>query len=252
MKKAIALCILIACMALTMAQSASAGSIVYAKPLAEATAAMNSTALVDVSKVYVSTWLDSYYVFKPKTVTATEGLVIYPGALIDPRAYAVIAQGIAQQGILVAIVPMPLNLAIMGYDRANKPIAKFTGIQTWVISGHSLGGAMACKYAKNHLSAIDGMVLFAAYPDSADRLDGTSLPVLSLYATNDGLTTLAEVASSKAMLPAGADYYEIAGGNHSYFGYYTPSSSGDGAATITRAAQTSQIIAETVAFFDSL
>jgi hypothetical protein len=252
MKKAIALFILASCMALTMAQSASAGSILYAKPLAEATAAMNSTALVEVSKIYVSSWIDSYYVFKPKTVTATEGLIIYPGAMIDPRAYAVTAQAVAQQGILVAIVPMPLNLAIMGYDRANKPIEKFTGIQTWVISGHSLGGAMACKYAVNHLDKIDGMVLFAAYPDSADRLDGTSLPVLSLYATNDGLTTLAEVESSKAMLPADTDYYEIMGGNHSYFGYYTPGSTGDGTATITRADQTSQIVNETVDFIDSL
>jgi len=252
MKKAIALFILVSCMALTMATSASAGSILYAKPLAEATAAMNDTALVDVSSVYVSSWLASYYVFNPKTVTATEGLIIYPGAMIDARAYAVIAQAIAQQGILVAIIPMPLNLAIMGYDRANKPIAKFTGIQTWTISGHSLGGAMACKYAVNHLDKVDGMVLFAAYPDSADRLDGTSLPVLSLYATNDGLTSLADIESSRAMLPADADFYEIVGGNHSYFGYYTPSSSGDGTATITRAGQTSQIVNETVDFIDAL
>ncbi|MBN2107308.1 MAG: alpha/beta hydrolase [Deltaproteobacteria bacterium] len=252
MKKAIALFILVACMALTMAQSASAGSILYAKPLAEATAAMNDTALVDVSSVYVSSWLASYYVFKPKTVTATEGLIIYPGAMIDSRAYAVIAQAIAQQGILVAIIPMPLNLAILGYDRANKPIEKFTGIQTWTISGHSLGGAMACKYAVNHLDKVDGMVLFAAYPDSADRLDGTSLPVLSLYATNDGLTSLDDIESSRAMLPADADFYEIVGGNHSYFGYYTPSSSGDGTATITRADQTSQIVNETVNFINAL
>lgn len=239
-------------MMLTLAQSAQAGSIVYAAPLSEAKAAMNDTALVDVSSVFVWSWLDSYYVFKPKTVTPTKGLIIYPGALIDPRAYAVTAQAVAEEGILVAIVPMPLNLAIMGYDRANKPIAKFGGIQTWVISGHSLGGAMACKYAKNHLSAIDGMVLFAAYPDNADRLDGTGLPVLSLYATNDGLTTLADVDASMAKLPADAQFYEIVGGNHSYFGYYTPSSTGDGTATITRADQTGQIVDETVDFIDSL
>ncbi len=252
MKKILAIMV-VACMALfSGVGKASAGSIIYAAPLSEAKAAMSSNSLVEVSSVYEWSWLDSYYVFKPKTVTATEGLIIYPGALIDPRAYAVTAQAIAQQGILVAIVPMPLNLAIMGYDRANKPIAKFTGIQTWVISGHSLGGAMACKYAKNHLDKVDGMVLFAAYPDSADRLDGTTLPVLSLYATNDGLTTLAEVQSSKAMLPADTDYYEIVGGNHSYFGYYTPSSTGDGTATISRSQQTGQIVAETLDFFDSL
>jgi pimeloyl-ACP methyl ester carboxylesterase len=252
MKKAIALFIMAACMALTLAQSASAGSIVYAAPLAEAKAAMNSNTYVTVSSVYVGAWLQSYYVFIPKNITPTEGLIIYPGALVDSRAYAVLAQAFAKQGILVAIVPMPLNLAILDPNRANKPIAKYTGIQTWVISGHSLGGAMACKYAKNNLSKIDGMLLLAAYPDSADNLSGTSLPVLSLWATNDGLTTEAEVMASAALLPAATDFYEIIGGNHSQFGYYTPNSSGDGKATITRAQQTSEIVAETLAFFDSL
>jgi hypothetical protein len=252
MKKAIALVILAACMALTLTQSAQAGSIVYAAPLAEAKAAMSSNSLVAVSSVYEWTWLDSYYVFTPKTVTPTRGLVIYPGALIDPRAYAVLAQAVAKQGILVAIVPMPLNLAIMGYDRANKPIDKFSGIQTWVITGHSLGGAMACKYAVNHLNKVDGMVLLAAYPDSADRLDGTSLPVLSIWAQNDGLSTAAKIAQYKPLLPADTDYYEIMGGVHSYFGYYTPSSLGDGTPTISRTQQTSQIVAETVDFIDSL
>jgi hypothetical protein len=111
---------------------------------------------------------------------------------------------------------------------------------------------MACKYAKNNLSKIDGMVLLAAYPDSADNLSGTSLPVLSLWATNDGLTTEDEVIASEALLPAATDFYEIIGGNHSYFGYYTPNTIGDGTANITRAAQTSQIVSETIAFFDSL
>ncbi len=251
-KKAITLLGLAACMALTMAQSAAAGSIVYAAPLAEAKAAMNSNTYVTVSSVYVSTWLQSYYVFTPKNITPTEGFIIYPGALIDARAYAVLAQALAQQGILVCIVPMPLNLAILDPNRANKPIAKYPGIQTWVISGHSLGGAMACKYAKNNLSKIDGLVLLAAYPDSADNLSGTGLPVLSLWATNDGLTTEAEVIASEAMLPGTALFYEITGGNHSYFGYYTPSTAGDGTATITRANQTSQIVSETLYFIDSL
>jgi len=172
--------------------------------------------------------------------------------MIDPRAYAVTAQAVAQQGILVVIVPMPLNLAILGSGRASTPIAKFTGISTWVISGHSLGGAMACTYAKGNLDKIDGMVLFAAYPDTSDSLAATTLPVLSIWAQNDGLSTAAKIAQYKYLLPADTDYYEIMGGIHSYFGYYTPNSLGDGTATITRAAQTSQIVAETVDFIDSL
>ena len=106
----------------------------------------------------------------------------------------------------MVIVPMPLNLAILDYDRANMPIKKFTGIQTWVISGHSLGGAMACTYAKKNLSTIDGLVLLAAYPQNSDSLAVTTLPVLSLWATNDGLTTEDEVIASEANLPAATDF----------------------------------------------
>jgi hypothetical protein len=252
MKKTIVSFTLAAIVALCMVHNASAGSIVYAAPLAEAKAAMNSNTYVTVSSVYVSTWLQSYYVFTPKNITPIEGFIIYPGALIDARAYAVLAQALAKQGILVCIVPMPLNLAILDPNRANKPIAKYPGIQSWIISGHSLGGAMACKYAKNNLSKIDGMVLLAAYPDSADNLSGTSLPVLSLWATNDGLTTEAEVIASEALLPGTTLFYEIIGGNHSQFGYYTPNSSGDGTATITRANQTNQIVSETLDFINSL
>ena len=111
---------------------------------------------------------------------------------------------------------------------------------------------MACTYAKGNLDKIDGMVLFAAYPDTSDSLAATTLPVLSIWAQNDGLSTAAKIAQYKYLLPADTDYYEIMGGIHSYFGYYTPNSLGDGTATLTRAAQTSQIVAETVDFIDSL
>jgi hypothetical protein len=130
-KKAIALFILATCMALTMAQSASAGSIVYAAPLAEAKAAMNSNTYVTVSSVWVTAWLQSYYVFTPKTGTPTEGLIIYPGALIDARAYAVFAQAVARQGILVVITPMPLNMAILDSNRASVPIKKLSAVTLW-------------------------------------------------------------------------------------------------------------------------
>ena len=58
-------------------------------------------------------------VFQPNSTT-NRGLIYYPGGLVDPEAYAVTAQGVADAGYLVVIPKMPLNLAFLGINRANK------------------------------------------------------------------------------------------------------------------------------------
>ena len=50
-------------------------------------------------------------------------------------------------GYLVAVIPMPLNLAILGISKADGPIGAHPEITRWAIGGHSLGGSMAAQYA---------------------------------------------------------------------------------------------------------
>lgn len=219
-----------------------AGSIIYGAPMDEATAAMESNDEVKVTKTYVWSWAGSYWTFSPRNITPSKGLIIYPGALIDPRAYAVLAQGIAREGYLVVIPSMLFNLAIASPNRADKIIDTYDDIDTWVISGHSLGGVMACNYAGNNQSTIDGVILYASYPSEDYRIDDTNLSVLSIYGTNDGLTSLDDIDASVAHLPADAEFYEIAGGNHSQFAYYKPESANDNSADISREEQHAQMI----------
>lgn len=47
-----------------------------------------------------------------------------------------------------------------------------------------------------------------------------SSEVLSIYAENDGLTTINEIDESKENLPTEAVFKEIEGGNHAQFGVY--------------------------------
>jgi len=164
---------------------------------------------------------------------------------VDPRAYASTARGLAEDGYLVVIVPMPLDLAFFAPGRAAEVMAAFPGIKNWAIGGHSLGGAMAANFARNNRDAVHGLVLWAAYPASSDDLSSSQLGVSSIYGTRDGLATLDKIEASRPLLPPDTQWIAIEGGNHAQFGWYGPQS-GDNEATISREEQQAQIVAATL------
>jgi pimeloyl-ACP methyl ester carboxylesterase len=203
------------------------------QPMPEALAALQSDGQVKVS---TQPWL----VFEPISQTAHTGLIFYPGARVDPRAYAPAAHALAAQGYQVVIVPMPLNFAIFGTGKADEVIKAYPDVQHWAIGGHSLGGAMAASYAYSHPGAVDGLVFWAAYPGSNNSLANSDLKVTSIYGTRDGLATQAKIDASRPLLPADTRWVAIEGGDHAQFGWYGPQS-GDNPATIDRAAQQAQV-----------
>jgi len=185
---------------------------------------------------------DRWLVFSPVAQPPTTGLILYPGARVDPRAYAVAARMIAAAGgCRVVIVPMPLNLAVLGANRADDVIAAYPEVTRWAIGGHSLGGAMAALYAHDHPEAISGLLLWAAYPAASNDLSARDLPVASLYGTRDGLANPAKIEASWALLPADAQFIAIEGGNHAGFGRYGPQA-GDLAAEISVGEQERQVV----------
>ncbi len=189
--------------------------------------------------------------FSPLKAAPDTGLIFYPGARVAPQAYAPLAQSIAESGFLVVIVPMPLNFAFFGIGRAADVMADFPEITTWAVGGHSLGGAMAAEFASQNLDAVEGLVLWAAYPGQNNDLSSASLSVISIYASNDGLATPQKIDDSRQLLPAPTQYIEIQGGNHAGFGVYG-SQARDGAAEINQPDQQTQIVNATAAFLDTL
>jgi pimeloyl-ACP methyl ester carboxylesterase len=179
------------------------------------------------------------------------GLIIYPGGRVDPRAYAPIAHSIAAQGYLVVIVPMPLNLAVFGANRAAAVIQAFPDIQRWVIGGHSLGGSMAALYTDKNREQINGLALWASYPASSNNLSDSNLKVTSIYGTQDGLATKDKIDASRALLPADTTWVPIEGGNHGQFGWYGDQP-GDNPATISRQDQQAQILQATLELLKSV
>lgn len=172
-----------------------------------------------------------WYVFEPEGAP-TAGFIFYPGGLVDPAAYAPLMQRLSDGGILAIIVPMPLDLAVFGVGNADDVVARYPHIDTWIIGGHSLGGAMACEYIKDGASKIDGLALLASYP--ADSTDLSDLPIAatSIFGSEDGVA--GDVFDqSLQRLPDGTSLKEIQGGNHAQFGDYGPQD-GDGVATLSR------------------
>ena len=207
-------------------------------PMPEAIQALESSERVVVDR-------DSWYEFSPVEERPEIGVILYPGGRVDPRSYAPTAHALAEEGYLVVIVPMPLNLAVLGASKAEQVISAYPEIETWVIGGHSLGGSMAANFTKVNPQLVDGLVLWASYPAGSDDLSGIDAPVASISATLDGLASVDDIAGSKLLLPADTSWVVIEGGNHAQFGWYGEQG-GDNPALISREEQQEQIINATL------
>ena len=193
----------------------------------------------------------NWLVFEAEPQEPVVGLILYPGGRVDYRAYAAHAQSIAEAGFTVVLLPMPLNFAFFGINRAADVIEAFQDVEIWAVGGHSLGGAMAAEFTLRNPQLVSGLVLWSAYPGQNADLSGVDVSVVSIYASNDGLATLEEINASKARLPVETTYINIEGGNHAGFGWYGVQN-GDGIADISQEAQQLQIVDATVNFLRSL
>ncbi len=175
----------------------------------------------------------------------TYGVVFYPGAKVDARAYAPLLHELAREGWTCIDVSMPLDLAILDQDAADRAMAEHPEVEHWYVAGHSLGGAMAAGYASRQADKVEGLILLAAY--STEDLSDTQLKVVSIYGSDDGVLIRAHYDEDKANLPQeSTSELVIEGGNHAQFGSYG-AQDGDGVAAIPASQQRD----EAVRFIDS-
>jgi hypothetical protein len=226
--------------ALVLATLLMIGLVVYLRPLSAsqvAVDAMDDGDGVDVTVTRGEIRLD------PDDPVST-GLVFYPGALVDPRAYAHILRPVAEAGHPVVIIKFPYNLAIVQNGAAGRVVGdRDDDITQWVLGGHSLGGAMASAWSESPRDELVGLLLYAAYP--VNPMTGVALDVVSIYGTEDQLATVDDIDASRDDLPADTTFITIEGGVHAFFGDYG-SQRGDGTPTISRADAQEQIITATL------
>ncbi len=225
----------------------TAGFLIWAEtpsqPGAFALAALQSD-----SKVQVTDHGD-YFSFEPLGQKPTTAFLFYPGGHVDFRAYAPILHRIAEQGYLVVLVRVNLNLAFFDIEAGAPALKDFPQVTHWITGGHSLGGVASAYFVQNH-PEIEGVVFWASYPAN-DQLKNSGIRVLSIYGTEDGgLDNGAKIEQYKAFEPADTEFVVIEGGNHGQFGDYGPQP-GDNPATISAESQWQQVTDSTVQFLAS-
>jgi predicted esterase len=181
--------------------------------LPEAAHTLDSDALVMVTH-------DPWLTFTPAQDAVTTGFIFYPGGRIAPEGYAPLMKTIAAAGYLVIVPDMPLNIAAFRPNIADRIIDAYPELDHWVISGHSVGGAMASQYTQSHSESIDGLAIWASYPPNKADLSNLDLPVVLIYGGRETGVTDEAVAQRKHLLPADTVYVRIEGGDHHQFGSY--------------------------------
>lgn len=177
----------------------------------------------------------------------TTGLIFAPGARVDARAYVPVLERVAAAGHPVVIVKQPFGLGFAALGAPSGIIDARPEVARWAVGGHSLGGVVAARAARDD-QRIDGLVLWASYPDDAVSLP--QLPAVSIYATLDGLATPDQIRAAATRLPK-ARFVAVDGAAHASFGDYGPQA-GDGTPTISRDAAQAQIAAATTELLDAL
>ncbi len=180
-----------------------------------------------------------FIVFAPQNPSA--GLIFYPGAKVEPAAYAPLMRSCAERGVLCVVLKVPFNLAILGVGAADGVIASHPEVQTWLLGGHSMGGMVSALYLNDHMREYDGLVLLAAY--STVDLTAFEGDTLVLAGTNDHVLNWANYEEGIKKLPGDSVAHLIDGGNHAGFGDYG-AQSGDGEATISHEEQQRVVVEE--------
>jgi hypothetical protein len=185
--------------------------------------------------------------FEPEA-SAIAQFIFYPGGKVDPQAYALLAKALATKGLQVDLIEFPLDLAVLNANAADELI---DNSNLTLLGGHSLGGAMASRYLKKNWRRVDGLVLLASYSLESYQLQDTTLPVVSIYGSNDLVATPEDIFAKKAFLPDDTHYLSIEGGNHAQFAAYGKQK-GDGVATISSQDQLDQVVAAIVVFLEGV
>ena len=206
---------------------------------------LDNTILQNNSSVLVEN-TDDFISFTPKK-SYQKVFIFYPGALVAPEAYAPLCKKIADNGYKSIIIKMPWRLPSYGYKKPKEMGFFKDTTKQYILAGHSKGGMMAARFVYENPTLIDKLILLGTTQPRDFDLSKSSIPIMKIYGSNDGVADTTSINLNKPKLPATTKYILLEGANHSQFGCYG-SQLGDNKATISREQQ-QQIILNTILSF---
>jgi predicted esterase len=186
-------------------------------------------------------------VFTPAVDTSGVGLVFFPGALVDADAYIPLAREVAEFGFKAVIQELPWRMAPLAshrellFDQTRHLIISEQTRRHWIVGGHSKGGALAAEFAAGNASILSGLLLVGTTHPRERAMSQLTIDVVKISGSNDGLASPEEVEQFRPLLPAGAEFIQVEGGNHAQFGWYGWQL-GDKSASISRSDQHKQLV----------
>ncbi len=184
---------------------------------------------------------DGAWTFRPRQASEV-GLLFFPGALVEPAAYAPIARGVADRGYVVLLIEMPWRGGFGGadspqvFERAHAAMAASPDVRRWVAAGHSRGGVVAARFVHGGDPRVAGLVLIGTSHPRDFSLADRVLPITRVFGTRDTVADVEKLDATRGNLPPATRMVRIDGGNHSQFGQYG-FQPGDWPATIDRDTQ---------------
>jgi Alpha/beta hydrolase family len=189
--------------------------------------------------------------FLPRNARSV-GLIFFPGALVDPDAYAPMLRKVAEAGYPAFLVKLPLRgystetAAAEARTRAGAIFAEQTAVRRWIVGGHSKGGLFACRVAAANVDLTGRLLLIGTAHPRHDDLSKSGIAVTKIVGTRDGQAGPNRVRASAHLLPATTRWVWIEGANHSQFARYG-FPFGDKFATLSRAEQEARVFQEILA-----
>lgn len=185
---------------------------------------------------------EHHWLIQHRAAASNVGLLFFPGALVDPVAYAPLLRSVAATGYPALLIELPRRGALGGADGAeplNRGVSatlQVPGVRRWVVAGHSRGGVIAARLAQTNAPSLSGLVLIGTSHPRDFSLANSRLPVMRIYGTRDTVADVEKLERTKVNLPPGTKHVRIDGGNHSQFGSYG-FQPGDWPSTISREEQ---------------
>ena len=170
------------------------------------------------------------------------GLLFFPGALVEAAAYAPLVRSIARAGYPAVLVEVPRRGVLGGADgraiveRAQRSISEVPSVSRWVLAGHSRGGAVAARLARDSGLRVGGIVLVGTSHPRDFSIADLQVPVTKILGSRDAVSPLVKSEANRRLLPTSTRWIVLEGGNHSQFGLYG-FQPGDHSATIDRTKQ---------------